>query len=49
MGWLLDPKSRRVEIYRPDSDVEVLENPTELSGEAVLPGFVLELRRIWKG
>jgi len=49
LGWLLDPKSRRVEIYRPDSDVEVLENPTELSGEAVLPGFVLELRRIWKG
>ena len=49
LGWLLDPKSRRVEIYRPDSDVEVLENPTELSGEEVLPGFVLELRRIWGG
>lgn len=49
LGWLLDPKSRRVEIYRPNSDVEVLENPTELSGEEVLPGFVLELRRIWGG
>lgn len=49
LGWLLDPKSRGVEIYRPDSDVEVLENPTELYGEEVLPGFVLELRRIWGG
>ncbi|MBW4548246.1 MAG: Uma2 family endonuclease [Symplocastrum torsivum CPER-KK1] len=47
LGWLLDPQHRRVEIYRPGKDVEVLENPAELSGEAVLPGFVLNLRRVW--
>ena len=47
LGWLLDPQHRRVEIYRPGQDVEVLENPAELSGEAVLPGFVLNLRRVW--
>ena len=47
LGWLLDPQHRRVEIYRPSLAVDVLENPTQLSGEAVLPGFVLNLRRVW--
>ncbi|MEC4814705.1 MAG: Uma2 family endonuclease [Scytonema sp. PMC 1069.18] len=47
LGWLIDPIQRRVEIYRPGLEVEVLENPMELSGEAVLPGFVLNLRRVW--
>ena len=47
LGWLIDPQNRRVEIYRPGREVEVLENPTNLSGEEVLPGFVLNLRRVW--
>lgn len=47
LGWLIDPQQRRVEIYRPGKDVEVLENPAQLSGEAVLPGFMLNLRRVW--
>ncbi|WP_124974377.1 Uma2 family endonuclease [Aphanothece sacrum] len=47
LGWLIDPQNRRVEIYRPGRDVELLANPTELSGEDVLPGFVLNLRRIF--
>jgi Uma2 family endonuclease len=47
LGWLIDPQNRQVEIYRPDRVVEVLENPTELSGEDVLPGFILNLRRVW--
>jgi Uma2 family endonuclease len=47
LGWLIDPQNRQVEIYRPGRDVEVLENPTELSGEDVLPGFILNLRRMW--
>ncbi|MBR8838440.1 MAG: Uma2 family endonuclease [Stigonema ocellatum SAG 48.90 = DSM 106950] len=47
LGWLIDPPQRRVEVYRPELAVEVLENPTELSGETVLPGFVLNLRRVW--
>ncbi|MBN3876276.1 MULTISPECIES: Uma2 family endonuclease [unclassified Nostoc] len=47
LGWLIDPQQRRVEIYRLAKDVEVLENPAELLGEAVLPGFVLNLRRVW--
>lgn len=47
LGWLIDPQNRCVEIYRQGAEVEILENPTELSGEDVLPGFVLTLRRIW--
>jgi Uma2 family endonuclease len=47
LGWLIDPQQRRVEIYRPGKDVDVLENPAQLSGEDVLLGFVLNLRRVW--
>ena len=47
LGWLIDPRQRRVEIYQPSLAVGVLENPTELLSEAVLPGFVLNLRRVW--
>ncbi len=48
LGWLIDPQNQRAEIYRQGADVEVLENPGELSGEDVLPGFVLNLRRVWR-
>jgi Uma2 family endonuclease len=48
LGWLIDPQNNRVEIYRPAQEIEVLEHPTELSGEDVLPGFTLNLRRIWR-
>ncbi|MGK7902668.1 MAG: Uma2 family endonuclease [Hormoscilla sp.] len=49
LGWLIDPQNRKVEVYRLGSEVEVLSNPAELSGEAVLPGFRLNLRRVWGG
>lgn len=47
LGWLTDPQNRRVEIYRADQTIEGLENPSTLSGESVLPGFMLILKRIW--
>jgi Uma2 family endonuclease len=47
LGWLIDPQQQRVEIYRPGRDVEVLESPIDLSGEDVLPGFVLDLQSIF--
>ena len=46
LGWLLDRKNRKVEISRQDSDVEILDSPVTLSGEDVLPGFVLDLSDI---
>jgi Uma2 family endonuclease len=47
LGWLLDPDSRAVYVYRPDSPVERLDNPETVAGDPVLPGFVLNLREIW--
>ena len=46
LGWLIDRKNKRVEIYCPGKDVEILDNPASLSGENVLPGFVLNLQQI---
>ena len=45
LGWLINRKKREVEIYRPGQDVEVLQSPLTLSGENVLPGFVLNLQK----
>lgn len=47
LGWLIDPKTKKVEIYRQGQDVEILQSPTTLSGEDVLPGFVLDLQLIF--
>jgi len=47
LGWLIDRKTRRVEIYRPDRAVEVLYAPDTLSGEDLLPGFALDMRAVW--
>jgi Uma2 family endonuclease len=47
LGWLINRKSRQVEIYRQGQEVEVLESPITLSGEDVLQGFILNLEAIW--
>jgi len=48
LGWLLDPEPpRHVYVYRPDAPVERLENPEQVSGEPVLPGFALDPREVW--
>jgi Uma2 family endonuclease len=47
LGWLIDATTKQVEIYRRGQDVEVVESPAMLSGEDVLPGFVLDLNKVW--
>ncbi|MHC5826080.1 MAG: Uma2 family endonuclease [Nostoc sp.] len=47
LGWLINPKMRQVQIYRLSKPIEILESPQQLSGEDVLPGFVLNLQIIW--
>ncbi len=47
LGWLIDPKNKRVYVYRPNSEVEILKNPTTTSGEDVLKDFELDLTEIW--
>ena len=50
LGWLIDPQTPLVEIYRPSQDVETInfsfDEPPTLSGEDVLPEFVLDLTPI---
>lgn len=43
LGWLINPQAQQVEIYRPNQTVEIVQLPTSLSGENVLPEFVLDL------
>jgi Uma2 family endonuclease len=47
LGWLIDRKNHRVYIYRPQIEVECLENPTTVIGDPVLPGFILQMNTIW--
>lgn len=47
LGWLINPQDKTVEIYRLGQAVEVKESIASLSGEDVLPGFTLELDRIF--
>ena len=47
LGWLINPQDRTVEVYRIGKEVDVLESPNSLSGDDVLPEFVLNLAKIW--
>ena len=49
LGWLIDPLAnpKQVYIYRPQAEVEVLEDANSISGEPELPGFTLDLTRLW--
>ncbi|HIK43016.1 MAG TPA: Uma2 family endonuclease, partial [Thermoleptolyngbya sp. M55_K2018_002] len=37
----------RAYLYRPSESVQILENPDSLSGDPVLPGFRLDLSKVW--
>ena len=46
LAWLVDPKQKRVWIYRPDSEAREAPWGSHLSGEDVLPGFIFDLKRL---
>ena len=48
LGWLLDPFERNVYVYRPQAEVEILEDPEAVSGEPLLRGFTLDVRALWE-
>lgn len=47
LGWLIDRKNRKVYIYRPGMPEECLDNPATVSGDPILPDFVLDLSQVW--
>ena len=42
--WVINPPRRRVTIYRPGTEPELLDNPELLHGDDVMPGFVFNVR-----
>jgi Uma2 family endonuclease len=48
LGWLIDPLTRRVHVYLPQRPPEILEAPNTVSADPILPGFVLDLQKIWQ-
>ena len=48
LGWLINRQQKQVEIDPPEQVVTTLQSPSTLSGEDVLPGFTLNLQRIWE-
>ena len=47
LGWLFNRKAKQVEIYRPGQTKEVLQQPSQLNGDSILPNFVLKLDQFW--
>jgi Uma2 family endonuclease len=47
LGWLIDPIEKRVFVYRPGTPPDLLQNPTTISGDPTLPGFVLDVQQLW--
>jgi len=47
LAWLFEPKTRRVTIYRPGQEAEVLEDPSSVQGTGCVAGFELVMERVW--
>lgn len=47
LGFLINRQQRTVHIYRPNHVPENLENPATVSADPELPGFVLQMAKIW--
>jgi Uma2 family endonuclease len=47
LGWLIDPLTRRVYVYLPQRQPQILEAAGTVSADPLLPGFVLDLQKIW--
>ena len=47
LGWLINPHDQEIEVYRIGRSSEVIQSPMSLSGEDILPGFILDLTTIW--
>lgn len=47
LGLFVNPQDRKIEIYRPGKEPEILESPTSINCNEVMPGFTLDMSRIW--
>ena len=47
LGWLIDPETRTVEVYRPNREPELMRGIDSVAGEGPVEGLVLDLRTVW--
>jgi len=47
LGWLIDPLEKKIYVYRPNAETEILDNPKQVGGEPLLEGFILNVRKLW--
>ena len=47
LGWLIDPETRSVTIFRAAREMETLTGVESIAGEGPVAGFILELGAIW--
>ncbi len=47
VAWLVDPKRKVIEMYRPGDTPEIHDNPASVLGTGPVAGFELILSRIW--
>jgi Uma2 family endonuclease len=44
---LINIQNQTIEVYRPQEPREVLQKPSLLKGELVLPSFLINLKFLW--
>ncbi len=47
LGLFINPQDQKVEVYRPGQEVEILEAPKSIDCNQVMPGFILDMSKIW--
>ena len=47
--WVIDPIRRTTRVYRADGSDAALSETSTLDGEAILPGFTLQLAELFRG
>jgi Uma2 family endonuclease len=47
LGWLIDPDTKTIWVYQPGVEPKQLDNPAEVAGDPVLPGFALNVTKLW--
>ena len=48
LGWLIDPETETVTVYRPGREAEVATGVDSVTGEGPVAGFALDLRAVWR-
>ncbi len=47
LGWLVDPPSRTVWVYRPDTEAQAHQDPGELAADPPCEGLTISFERVW--